>query len=142
MTSKSENLPAAERYRQAFERLKANEPEVLKPGTPVSQNNVAKEAGCDPTALRKSRFSALIREIQVYIEMFPPVRPPSRRQELIKRRKARKTQKSREKEIEDQRDKAQSKLASAIGRIVELSAELKLVKAELERFKPPPRSLR
>jgi len=51
-------------FRRAFERLKAGAPKVLPLGTPVSQNNVAKEAGCDSSALRKSRFPCLVAEIQ------------------------------------------------------------------------------
>ena len=69
MSSEKIELSAEQRFRQAFERLKANKPKVLEVGTPVSQNNVAKEAGCDPSALRKSRFPALVREIQAYLEL-------------------------------------------------------------------------
>jgi len=38
--------------REALERLKKNRPQTLRKGSTVSQNNVAKEAGCDPSALR------------------------------------------------------------------------------------------
>jgi hypothetical protein len=37
-------------FRQSFERLKTDEPIRLPKGTPVSQNNVAKEADVDPRA--------------------------------------------------------------------------------------------
>ena len=51
---------AADQYRDAFERLKLNRPQLLPKGTPVTQNNVAKEAGSDPSALRNlvSRVSS------------------------------------------------------------------------------------
>jgi hypothetical protein len=62
-------MNAEERFRQAFERLKLNSPNVLAPGTAVSQNNVAREAGCDPSAMRKTRFPALIRDIKAYVEI-------------------------------------------------------------------------
>ena len=61
--SKAENL-----FRAAYERLKANEPINLPKGTPVSQNNVAKEAGRDSTALKKDRYPDLVREIQDYLK--------------------------------------------------------------------------
>lgn len=53
-------------FRQAFERLKRNRPQMLAKGSPVTQNNVAKEAGVDPSALRLSRFPDLIREIKAW----------------------------------------------------------------------------
>ena len=38
-------------FYEAFIRLKNNKPNILPKGTKVSQNNVAKEAGVDPSAL-------------------------------------------------------------------------------------------
>jgi hypothetical protein len=61
--SKAENL-----FRAAYERLKANEPINLPKGTPVTQNNVAKEAGNHPTALKKDRYPMLVREIQDHLK--------------------------------------------------------------------------
>lgn len=55
---------AEERFRDAFHRLRDGRPRVLEPGTRVTQNNVAREAGCDPSALKKSRFPTLVAEIQ------------------------------------------------------------------------------
>ncbi|MGV8892281.1 MAG: hypothetical protein ACOH2K_04940 [Burkholderiaceae bacterium] len=54
-------------FRQSFDRLKTNQGIRLPKDTPVSQNNVAKEAGVDPSALRKSRYPSLISEIQEHI---------------------------------------------------------------------------
>jgi DNA primase large subunit len=61
--SKAENL-----FRAAYERLKANKPINLPSGTPVTQNNIAKEAGKHPTALKKDRFPLLVLEIQDYLK--------------------------------------------------------------------------
>ncbi|MBE0471022.1 MAG: hypothetical protein IBX55_16125 [Methyloprofundus sp.] len=61
--SKAETL-----FREAFERLKTNTPINLPKGTKVSQNNVAKEAGKHPTALKKDRFPLLVLEIQDYLK--------------------------------------------------------------------------
>lgn len=54
-------------FREAFERLKTNTPINTPIGTKVSQNNVAKEAGKHPTALKKDRFPILVLEIQDYL---------------------------------------------------------------------------
>lgn len=61
--SKAESL-----FRAAYERLKTNEPINLLKGTPVTQNNVAKEAGRHPTGLKKERYPTLVREIQDYLK--------------------------------------------------------------------------
>lgn len=138
MSSKTNQLTAEHRFRQAFERLKANEPKASPKGTPVSQNNVAKEAGCDPSALKKSRFPSLIREIQAYVELHAGEELSSKRQTVLKERAARKEQKGRLAEVICQRDIAQSQLASAHRRILELVEEVKLVRAQLDELRPPP----
>lgn len=66
MSSNEINKTAEELFREAFERLKRNKPVILPKGTPLSQNNVAKEAGRDPSALKKSRYPLLVLEIQEY----------------------------------------------------------------------------
>ena len=58
-------------FYEAFIRLKNNKPNILPKGTKVSQNNVAKEAGVDPSALRKSRYPNLISEIQEWMDQNP-----------------------------------------------------------------------
>jgi hypothetical protein len=131
MSSNPSSDTAEQRFRQAFERLKTDKPNVLAAGTPVSQNNVAKEASCDPSALRKSRFPSLIREIQAYVELHQDQRP-SKRQVTLRQRKATKDQKGRIEELVQQRDCAQSQLASANRRIVELCDEVQMLRARLE----------
>lgn len=54
-------------FQKAFERLQAGDTCVLPAGSLVTQNNVAREAGRDPSALRKSRYPNLIREIQDWV---------------------------------------------------------------------------
>lgn len=141
MSSATDQVSAEQRFRQAFERLKVDEPKVLPKGTPVSQNNVAKEAGCDPSALRKARFPSLVREIQAYVELHKDDRP-SKRQAVLKAREARRDLKDKLAEVECQRDVAQSRLASANRRIVELTMEVKLLRLRLDELQPPPTQLR
>lgn len=59
--------PAVELFTEAFERLKNNVPINLPKGTTVTQNNVAREAGRDPSALRMERYPDLLLKIQSYI---------------------------------------------------------------------------
>ncbi|MNZ44557.1 hypothetical protein D3C78_621900 [compost metagenome] len=131
----SESLTAEQRFRQAFERLKENKPIIVASGTKVSQNNVAKEANCDPSALRKARFPSLIREIQAYVECKKHDQP-SKRQKLLKQRSRRSDLKNRLETVTQQRDVAQSQLLSAQLRVIELAAELADANRQLLALQP------
>lgn len=106
-------------FYEAFIRLKENKPVNVTKGTSVTQNNVAKEAGVDPSALRKSRYPSLVQEIQEWIETNP--------QQNDKNKQAKKIQQSQVIELKNrievitaQRDQATSKLLAAQLKIVEL----------------------
>ncbi|VBT21819.1 Uncharacterised protein [Burkholderia pseudomallei] len=125
------------RFRQAFERLKSGQPKVVEAGTTVSQNNVAREAGCDPSALKKARFPVLVREIQAYVELQNgDGRLAS--QKAKEKRAARRSQKERLEDAIRQRDQAQSILASANYRIVELTEQLQSLQRKLDELQPQP----
>lgn len=128
-------MTAEQRFRRAFERLKKNKPEVLSEGTPVSQNNVAKEAGCDPSALRKSRFPTLVREIQAYVELHRDDQS-SQRKAILKARRARRSDRERLEDAVRQRDEAVSRMASAERRIVELSEKVQSLERQLDELRP------
>jgi hypothetical protein len=123
---------AGDLYRAAFERLKINKPERLPKGTVVSQNNVAKEAGSDPSALKKSRFPILIDEIQKYVESHAEKRPPSLRQVSVMARQKNRSLRQRIEEITQQRDHLASLLSEADAKILEMYDRI----AELERQRP------
>jgi hypothetical protein len=126
-----ESLVDAEtRFRRAFERLKAGEPKVVKRGLPVSQNNVAREAGCDTTALRKTRYPKLIGEIQAYVELHPEDAQPLGK--TSKTRRANKSARDRLEEMRRQRDQAQSVLVCANLRILELTEQVHDLQGRLE----------
>ncbi|WP_051994715.1 hypothetical protein [Herbaspirillum sp. CF444] len=127
MSSKNQNfaesakhLSATESYRAAFERLKTGLPERLPKGTQVTQNNVAREAGSDPTALKKSRFPILIAEIQKYVEEHAEGRPPSIRQATLSARKKNRGLRDQIETISQQRDHLASLLNEANATILEL----------------------
>ena len=127
---------AEQRFRDAFDRLKLGIPQVLPIGTPVSQNNVAKEAGCDPSALRKTRFPLLILEIQEWVKAYKGEESPSDRQRLLKKRSKNRDLRETIADIKKQRDRAVGLLADADLRIVELTEKLADVQARLDRFQP------
>lgn len=123
---------AADQYRDAFERLKLNRPQLLPKGSPVSQNNVAKEAGSDPSALKKTRFPSLIAEIKAYVEQHAEERPPSlNKVNLLARQKSR-ALRDRIDQVSRQRDQLASLLTEADAKIIELYDRV----AELERQFP------
>lgn len=132
----SSKKTAEERFRQAFERLKLGKPDVLPKGTPVTQNNVAKEASCDPSALRKTRFSTLISEIQHWVASHQEERQPSARQQILKKRKRNRNARETIADLKRQRDVAVGLLADANLRIVELTEDLHLTKVQLEKTRP------
>lgn len=95
---------AEDNFRAAFERLKINEPRLLPKGTPVSQNNVAKEAGRDRTALKKLRFPELVAEIHQYLKTDAGPRHESQRQRLLNQRQRNRTEKDKNEAAVMQRD--------------------------------------
>lgn len=123
---------AADQYRDAFERLKLNRPHLLPKGTPVTQNNVAKEAGSDPSALKKSRFPSLIAEIKTYVEQHAKERPPSLNKVNLLARQKNRALRDRIEQVARQRDQLASLLSEADAKIVELYDRI----GELERQLP------
>lgn len=143
-TSKMRTDPAPnaeQRFRDAFDRLKIGVPHLLPKGTPVSQNNVAKEAGCDPSALRKGRFPLLVIAIQEWVHSHKSDQFPSERQKLLKQRSKNRDVRETIADLKSQRDKAVGLLADADLRIVELTEKLANVQARLDQLQPSARVL-
>lgn len=127
-------MNAEQSFREAFERLKENSPQILEKGTFVSQNNVAREAGCDPSALRKSRYPKLIAEIKVWSTKNASAdRNPSERQRLIKQRNRNRSLAERLTDAKKTSDLALSMLVEADAKILELSMELDRLRAQLPK---------
>lgn len=120
-------------FQDAFERLKRNKPTQLPRGTPVSQNNVAKEASRDPSALRKSRYPGLIRAIQKWIEDNGNApRNRSSSASLIKGARDKNRQlKARIEELTHQRDRSMARLVIAEESILNLHRRLQDYKARV-----------
>lgn len=131
---------AESKLRESFERLKAGKTLYVPVGTRMSQNAVAKEAGVIPSALRPSRFPALCREIAEWIDQHKD--DPSQksgRQKNLAERNARRAVRDRLEAMRVQRDLALSKLLSAEAHILELTLEVRRLRA----FAPaPPKPIR
>ena len=108
------------RFRDAFERLKNGVPELLPRGTRVTQNNVAREADCDPSALRKSRFPVLVIEIQEWVKTHSEDQSTSERQRLFKMRGRNRGINERLVDARTQRDIVAGLLVDADLQIIEL----------------------
>ena len=132
-TIKTRKISKAElKFRDAFERLKLGKPDILPKGTPLSQNNVAKEAGVDPSALRRIRFPELVADIQAWIEAHKDEVPPkSSRQMMLAQRSRNRTLQEKVIALEEQRDKAFSQLLEAQSRILELTLENQRFRSQL-----------
>jgi len=143
----SEKQPDAEScaeqdYWDAFERLKLGVPLVLPKGTPVTQNNVAREAGRDPSALKKARYPSLVIAIQEWVASHKNDQQPSKRQLLLKQRGKNRTLKETIDDLKKQRDIAAGLLADADLRIVELTEKLADMQAKLDYLQPTARVLK
>jgi hypothetical protein len=133
-----DGMNAEMRFRDAFCRLRNDEPKIMPHGTAVTQNNVAREAGCDASALRKSRFPALVREIQAYVDLRDSDRP-SKHQINAGRRGNRRTLEERLADALLQRDSAQSMVVSANRRIVELTEQVRSLQLRIDELGQRPR---
>ncbi len=132
----SKTKSAESNFREAFERLKASVPKILPSGTPVSQNNVAKEAGCDPTALKKQRYPGLVAEIQAYIDTHGKERPPSERQRLLKARQVSRNKSETIADLKAQRDAVATLLLEANARIGILTRRVRDLEKKLDDLQP------
>ncbi|MEH6710563.1 MAG: hypothetical protein V7733_05075 [Paraglaciecola polaris] len=120
------------KFREAFERLKTGNPDILPKGTALSQNNVAKEAGVDPSALRRARFPGLVADIQAWIEAHKGEQTQKTpRQMMLAKRSRSRDLKEKYKALEAQRDKALGQLLDAQACILELTLENQRLRAQL-----------
>ncbi|MEC4338616.1 hypothetical protein VPH13_07785 [Stenotrophomonas pavanii] len=113
---------------QAFERLKSGSPVKCSIGTPVSQANVAREAGVTPSALRKSRFPQVVSMIQQWIDANELPDRPAAGSTILQRQKAR----SLRRRIEDltkQRDMMAKLLLEADAQVLHLTLECERLRA-------------
>ncbi|WP_394002557.1 hypothetical protein ACF3M1_16690 [Luteimonas sp. WGS1318] len=120
---------ALARFKAAFIRLRESRPERIDKSAKITQANIAREAGCDPSALRKSRFPDLILEIQ---EFAGALTPPKDRVSPDTGRKKSRDLRTRLAAVRLQRDELARRLVEADARILELGFELRQLRGEEE----------
>lgn len=132
-------IDAEQRYRDAFERLKNNVPQLLARGTPVSQNNIAREAGSDPSAFRRTRYPLLHGEVQAWLKA--NARVDEKLEKRKKLRRQRETLKQTVTRLKEERDSAQSELVSAHRSILDLLETNAMLRTKIDELRPPPTPL-
>ena len=90
------------------------------------------EAGCDTSALRKSRYPSLIAEIQRWVDEHGVDKPSSPRQALLAQRSSNRSLREKIEALKAQRDHALSLLGEAEARILDLTME----NARLQAWQP------
>jgi len=133
LTLSDSGMGRAERkFREAFARLNTGRPELVQKGTKVTQNNVAREAGVDPSALRRSRFPQLVAEIQKWCDAHADDEErQSPRQRLLAVRARNKGLRERLAEVTTQRDLAAAKVILLEERLVALTIDNERLKTLL-----------
>nr|WP_315493082.1 hypothetical protein [uncultured Pseudomonas sp.] len=125
-------MTSEQRFREAFQRLKELKPVIVSRDCEVSQNNVAREAGLDPSALKKSRFPLLVAEIKEWIRENSKPSTPNR-ENLSQSKAKRRSDKQIIRALKLQRDIAASALLSADLLILELYREITELKSQLPK---------
>jgi hypothetical protein len=137
---------AERQFREAFDRLKRGKPRILPKGSKLTQNNVAKEAGVDPSALRRVRFPEVVAEIQQWIQANrAPDSATSPRQMALARRSRNRGLRGQLAAVRVERDEALSKLVDAEAAILYLTVENDRLKVQLSvpkvtSLRPDPKS--
>lgn len=126
-------MTAEDELRAAFRRLKDGSPERVPYGTPVTQNNVAREAGKLPSGFKKDRYPLLIDEIQKYVANLPSLSTTSKRQAQLKKRQKNRGLRELLNDVKKERDLALSLLVGADMKVLELYQRV----ADLEAQLPP-----
>jgi|TARA_R110000744_G_scaffold9160_3_gene29667 hypothetical protein len=122
---------AEQEFRDAFDRLKKGKTIRLPLGAAVTQNNVAREAGRDPSALKKDRYPLLILEVQAYITSKSEQKRSSKRTTDNRAR----TDKQKIADYRKQIDRLSSIVAAQNSTIEELLDEIERLKAgRVSRF--------
>lgn len=134
---------AEQRFREALARLKGHRPELLPKGAKITQNNVAREAGVDPSALRRSRFPNLVAEIQAWGDVHANDEDrKSPRQRVQAARARNKGLRERLAEVTKQRDLSAAKVILLEEQFVSLTMENERLKTLLPLSNVSPLRLR
>ncbi|MDN6883828.1 hypothetical protein QMO14_09495 [Variovorax sp. CAN2819] len=96
----------------------------------MSQNNVAKEAGCTASALRKERFPELVKQIQDFVA--PSAKAPNDLRERLAHAEQRNKLLLQERAaLRDRYDLQTSRVLSLLAETAELKRQIKILESEL-----------
>ena len=123
---------AEKQFRDAFDRRTRAKPNRLPKRSKLSQNNVAREAGFDPSALRRTRFPSVVDDIQQWIAANGTASSASLPTQGVPARRARNRDLRRQiADLKVQRDDALGKLVDAEARVVYLTLENERLSSQL-----------
>ncbi|MBH1494018.1 hypothetical protein JY423_02140 [Stenotrophomonas maltophilia] len=132
----SSKVTAESKFRAALARIIDGSALNVERNAQITQNNVAREAGVDPSALRASRYPALVMEIRDLAGMaradvgsmgHKPHRPRS---------EERRNEKQRYQDMKRQRDHAAALLASADSEVLRLMLRVRDLERHIEETSP------
>ncbi|MCH2342611.1 MAG: hypothetical protein MK363_22385, partial [Pseudomonas sp.] len=101
----------------------------------------AKEAGCDPSALRKSRYPSLVAEIQHWIAEHQTESPSSERQKMLAHRRRNRSLRDQLESFKVERDQALSLLVEADATILYQAREIEYLKGRLSSLLPTAKTM-
>lgn len=117
-------MSAEQKFRQSFQRLKDGRAIILSSDAAVTQNNVAREAGLDPTALKKARFPDLVMEIQAWVSEAQAALPKAQTKKKQQSRNVRRSSKQLIIDLKAQRDIVSSLLGDIDIELIRLNLEV------------------
>jgi len=132
----SSKVSAESKFRAALARIIDGSALNVERNARITQNNVAREAGVDPSALRASRYPALVMEIRDLADIaradvgrmgHKPHRPGS---------EERRNEKQRYQDMKRQRDHAAALLASADSEVLRLMLRVRDLERHIEETSP------
>lgn len=128
-------MNAEQEFSEAFDRLRRGAPQLLPVGSEVSQNNVAREAGKDASALKKQRFPRLVSQIQAWLAAHSVEKTPSRSQLAENSRRRNRSLRETIATLKNERDIALSLLVEADTVILGLHAEVESLQRRFDSSK-------
>lgn len=133
-TARKESAEA--RFRAALVRIIDGCPLNVQKGASITQNNVAREAGVDPSALRASRYPELVAEIQHFAASSKVERGRAGRHSTHLSDERRRSERQRYADMKHQRDHAAALLASADSEVLRLMLRVRDLERHIEELSP------
>lgn len=132
----SSKVSAECRFRAALARIIDGSALNVERNAQITQNNVAREAGVDPSALRASRYPALVKEIRDLACIARANVGRMGHKPHLPRSEERRDEKQRYQDMKRQRDHAAALLASADSEVLRLMLRVRDLERHIEETSP------